>query len=68
MPPETNKNEDCYNATIAKITPIADGLSIFHLKPDEPIGLVRITTRKISLKCHHASGRFAVNILQDRAS
>ncbi len=38
MPPETSKNEDYYNATIAKITPIADGLSIFHLKPDEPIG------------------------------
>ncbi len=38
MPPETSKSEDYYNATIAKITPIADGLSIFHLKPDEPIG------------------------------
>ena len=34
---ETAKNEEVYNATIENITAVADGLSIFHLRPDEPI-------------------------------
>jgi len=37
MSTETAKSKDAYNATIARITPVADGLSLFLLEPDRPI-------------------------------
>ena len=37
MQPGRRSSEDVYNATIHAIRPVADGLVVFSLKPDEPI-------------------------------